>query len=169
MLFSRDGIPFVNGHPSRFLDRNQAQQLHLCFAKMYSLGCDEEGDSNTRMAREHPADYVMKPQREGGGNNIYDMDIPISLNRLTWEERSTYILMEKIRAPRFRTILLREGQSLEEDAISELGIFGIYLVHEEKIILNQAAGHLLRTKAASVNEGGVASGFSVLDSPYLIE
>lgn len=167
MFSSWDDVPIVDGS-ARFLDRNQAQHLHLCFAKMYSLGCDEEGDTNARMAREHPADYVMKPQREGGGNNIYDEDIVVSLDRLTREERSTYILMEKIRAPRFRTILIREGQSLEEDVISELGIFGVYLAHEEETILNQAAGHLLRTKAASVNEGGVASGFAVLDSPYLI-
>lgn len=29
------------------------------------------------------------------------------------------------------------------------------------------AGHLLRTKAATSDEGGVAAGFAVLDSPYL--
>lgn len=35
-------------------------------------------------------------------------------------------------------------------------------------ILNKAAGHLLRTKTASSDEGGVATGYAVLDSPYLV-
>eukprot|EP00897_Mesotaenium_endlicherianum_P003739 jgi/Mesen1/3393/ME000192S02564 len=39
--------------------------------------------------------------------------------------------------------------------------------HGDKVILNKEAGHLLRTKTASSDEGGVATGFAVLDSPYL--
>ena len=34
-------------------------------------------------------------------------------------------------------------------------------------IMNEAHGHLLRTKSATSNEGGVAAGFAVLDSPML--
>ncbi len=33
--------------------------------------------------------------------------------------------------------------------------------------INEDGGHLLRTKTASSDEGGVAAGFAVLDSPYL--
>jgi hypothetical protein len=33
--------------------------------------------------------------------------------------------------------------------------------------INKYAGHLLRVKAAGVEEGGVASGFSCLSSPAL--
>ena len=36
------------------------------------------------------------------------------------------------------------------------------------MLLNQAGGHLLRTKSSDSNEGGVATGFAVLDSPVLI-
>lgn len=39
----------------------------------------------------------------------------------------------------------------------------------DRIILNERAGHLLRTKVASVDDGGVAAGVAVLDSPYLYE
>jgi glutathione synthase len=35
------------------------------------------------------------------------------------------------------------------------------------VLLNESAGHLVRTKFESSNEGGVAAGFAVLDSPYL--
>lgn len=31
------------------------------------------------------------------------------------------------------------------------------------------AGHLVRTKRSNSNEGGVAAGFAVLDSPYLVD
>lgn len=33
--------------------------------------------------------------------------------------------------------------------------------------LNEEVGHLVRTKTSSSNEGGVAAGFAVLDSPLL--
>jgi hypothetical protein len=38
-----------------------------------------------------------------------------------------------------------------------------------QVLLNTEAGHLVRTKSSSSNEGGVAAGFAVLDSPYLVE
>lgn len=36
-----------------------------------------------------------------------------------------------------------------------------------KEILNKQAGHLVRSKVADSDEGGVAAGYGVLDSPYL--
>lgn len=38
----------------------------------------------------------------------------------------------------------------------------------DREILNQAGGHLLRTKATTTLEGGVAAGFAVIDSPLLV-
>lgn len=35
--------------------------------------------------------------------------------------------------------------------------------------MNRQVGHMLRTKIATSNEGGVAAGFGALDSPYLID
>jgi hypothetical protein len=37
------------------------------------------------------------------------------------------------------------------------------------VLLNEEVGHLVRTKTSSSNEGGVAAGFAVLDSPLLAE
>jgi hypothetical protein len=39
----------------------------------------------------------------------------------------------------------------------------------ETFFLNETGGHLLRTKSVETNEGGVASGFSALDSIYLVD
>jgi glutathione synthase len=35
------------------------------------------------------------------------------------------------------------------------------------VLLNAEVGHLVRTKTIDSNEGGVAAGFAVLDSPQL--
>lgn len=40
---------------------------------------------------------------------------------------------------------------------------------KDKIVYNRQAGHMLRTKLSSSNEGGVAAGMGALDSPYLID
>ena len=66
-------------------------------------------------------------------------------------------------------MLLREGRVLEVDSLSELGVYGTFVRRGDLVIVNTAAGHLVRTKAATSDEGGVAAGFAVLDSPYLMD
>ena len=39
---------------------------------------------------------------------------------------------------------------------------------KDKVTLNEQTGHTLRTKAVDMNEGGVATGYSSLDSPFLV-
>lgn len=48
--------------------------------------------------------------------------------------------------------------------------FSNYLLffRNKKEILNECSGHLLRTKPSDSDEGGVASGFSCLDSPAFV-
>lgn len=36
------------------------------------------------------------------------------------------------------------------------------------VLFNETGGHLLRTKSHESNEGGVAAGFAVIDSPLLV-
>lgn len=69
----------------------------------------------------------------------------------------------------YRSMLLRNGEILEVDTLSELGIYGTFVRLGDSVILNEEAGHLIRTKAATSDEGGVAAGFAVLDSPYLTD
>lgn len=38
----------------------------------------------------------------------------------------------------------------------------------KELVMNEAAGHLLRTKAVEHADGGVAAGVAVLDTPYLV-
>lgn len=52
--------------------------------------------------------------------------------------------------------------------VSLLIIISVYR-DSDKIYLNEQVGHMLRTKNATENEGGVAAGCGALDSPYLID
>ena len=70
--------------------------------------------------------------------------------------------------PECRTAMVREGSVSEVEALSELGVFGSYVEVDGRVVLNAQPGHLLRTKAATSDEGGVAAGFAVLDSPMLV-
>ena len=52
----------------------------------------------------------------------------------------------------------------------ELGIFSVFMMHENnEVERSEEAGFLLRSKIASVDDGGVAAGVAVLDSPYLVD
>ncbi|CAL5330299.1 unnamed protein product [Camellia sinensis] len=148
----------------RFLENKEdIAKLRKCFAGLWSLD-----DSNTvKDAIERPEFYVMKPQREGGGNNIYGDDVRKTLLRLQVEgseEDAAYILMQRIFPTIVPTFLMRDGICHKDHAISELGIYSAYLRNKENVIMNEQCGYLMRTKVSSSNEGGVAAGFAVLDS-----
>lgn len=165
----------------------QVSLLRKSFMPMFGMEDNSRGieiASNTNLAKE----YVMKPQREGGGNNIYRERIPeelIKLNQLDKEKgfkgakrREGYILMKLIKPPTdLGNYLIRGGNNtgavLAKDVISELGVFGIILFQETNqkgisIKYEKSAGHLLRTKGPESDEGGVAVGYSVIDSPLLV-
>ncbi|KAK8686917.1 hypothetical protein V6N13_085753 [Hibiscus sabdariffa] len=151
----------------RFLENKEdIAKLRKCFAGLWSLV-----DSDiTKKAIEEPELFVMKPQREGGGNNIYGDGVKETLLRLQKEgseEDAAYILMQRIFPAVSPTFLIRDGICRKDHAISELGVYGAYLRNKEKVIMNDQCGYLMWTKVSSSNEGGVAAGFAVLDSIYL--
>lgn len=143
------------------------------FTGLYSLDFDEFGDQAVQMALDEPERFVLKPQREGGGNNIYGLDVrEAMMNMKNSRERTAWILMERIHPPLCKSYIVRPGcKELPEltDVISELGIYGVVIGDSQKIFVNRQVGHMLRTKASNVNEGGVAAGFGALDSPFLID
>ena len=77
----------------------------------------------------NPENYVLKPQREGGGNNLYSDELKKHLESIKEsEERNAFILMEKICPPIQSNYLIKVGEELKmQDFISELGIFGIVM------------------------------------------
>ncbi|PWN18071.1 glutathione synthase [Microstroma glucosiphilum] len=238
--------------------RYPAEALHSLrqtWAELYPLDSSPLGEQGQKLAREEPERFVMKPQREGGGNNIYREEIPRALAAMeerdakrpqgTPKEREGYILMELILPPQgLGNYLIRPpavgagaaaaadssstGQAQEQptrhaeglqaaecrlspDVVSELGIYGVALFrssNSNSASSNSASGtagaldektywslptsevaatsssssssttttatrgveaaYLLRTKGRESDEGGVAVGFSVLDSLVLV-
>ncbi|KAL6643659.1 hypothetical protein ACP70R_018425 [Stipagrostis hirtigluma subsp. patula] len=153
----------------RFLEnKEEIAKLRKCFAGLWSLD-DEE---IIKTAIEKPELFVLKPQREGGGNNIYGVDLRETLIRLQREggdALAAYILMQRIFPKASLAYLVRGGVCHEGFAISELGIYGAYLRNKDKVLINDQCGYLMRTKVSSSDEGGVAAGFAVLDSLYLTD
>ena len=47
--------------------------------------------------------------------------------------------------------MVREGELLETDTLSELGIFGAFLRRGDKVLLNKESGHLIRTKVQTLH------------------
>lgn len=114
--------------------------------------------------------YVMKPQREGGGNNFYKSAIPQRLREIPREHWRSYILMELITPPPVANTILRNGQLEHGGVICELGVYGTCLWDQKtgEVLRNEESGYLLRTKGDKSEEGGVAAGFGCMDSCRLV-
>lgn len=150
-------------------DEAELGRLVSTFVKIYPMDDSEAGQKARQLALESPDNFVLKPQREGGGNNIYKAQIPAFLRSLPESEWGAYVLMELIHPPTHKNKLLRDGKVYNEEIISELGIFGVTLFDENggEPILNENAGFLLRSKFSSSDEGGVAAGFGCVDNIYV--
>ena len=144
------------------------------FAGLWGLELNNEGDEAVEMALKSPQRYVLKPQREGGGNNYYGKEVYTKLMEMgRREEREAFILMEMIRQPKVANYMLKPGDGRENglktvDMESELGVFGIINGDGRMIVDNFEAGHVLRSKISGVSEGGVTGGRGAIDSPFLV-
>ena len=155
---------------------SEISALRDSWMEMWAL--NEGGDAGVTRALEESASLVLKPQREGGGNNVYKEAIPPFLANLPSSEREAWIAMKLIATPQgLGNYLVRAGGGHEgavrTEVISELGIFGWSLFGYERSgslkVEEKEVGWLVRTKGKDSNEGGVAAGFSVLDSIVLID
>jgi len=162
-------------------EKDIIEGLRAAFAGLYSLGDDareEDKAAIKAVLNGGEGNYVLKPQREGGGYNFYGEKLAAKLKANVKQTESDvelapllgeYILMERLFPPVQEAILLRSGKvEGSGDTISELGCFACVVASSDgEILHNEYAGFLLRTKFSNVDEGGVASGFATLSSPYL--
>lgn len=115
----------------------------------------------------NPHNYVMKPQREGGGNNFYDDEVREQVGRVAHTaEADAYILMERIRTPPQANVLCKSGgNSYVGPTISEFGYYGSVLgIGDDLLHMKSAEQCLVRTKPAGVGEGGITAGYSCLST-----
>lgn len=147
-----------------------AAALRATFAALYPLDAGSAaGREARRLAFEAPKRHVLKPQREGGGNNVYGAQIPGFLRGLADELWRGYILMQLIEPPPARAVVVRYGHAELGPVVGELGVYGVALWRADgELVVNRDAGWLLRTKAADSEEGGVAAGFGCIDGVCLV-
>ncbi|AEO69308.1 uncharacterized protein THITE_2119566 [Thermothielavioides terrestris NRRL 8126] len=143
------------------------------FTNIYPLDSASAAGREARRLATDPAAcqrYVMKPQREGGGNNVYRAAIPRRLAEIPEEHWGAYILMEIIEPPPVTNTILRNGRLEHGGVICELGVYGACLWDNEtgRVLHNEEAGYLLRTKGDQSEEGGVAAGYGCMDSCRLV-
>ncbi|KAH9906161.1 glutathione synthase [Xylariomycetidae sp. FL2044] len=147
-------------------------ELRDTFTNIYPLDETEAGLKAQQIALDPELckGYVLKPQREGGGNNIYRSSIPPFLSAVPKSNWPSYILMELITPPPVHNVILRNGQTERGGVICELGIYGtcIWDQQAKTVSRNELAGYLLRTKGDQSEEGGVAAGFGCMDSCRLV-
>ncbi|KAI9706587.1 MAG: hypothetical protein M1836_003594 [Candelina mexicana] len=176
-----------SSHLARFLpDSKVEERVRRTFARMYPLGDDSKAARhvNSMLYTDVPnmdpqmtiQCHVLKPQREGGGNNIYGNAIRPFLKDMSEHQKRAYILMEIIQPPKLCNSILRNGKVESGEVIGELGIYGVCLwrngkngVKKREILENWEAGYLLRTKGKESDEGGVAAGFGAVDSCLLVD
>jgi glutathione synthase len=116
--------------------------------------------------------FIIKPQKEGGGNNFYNEDIlqlipnaDVEMN----ETLKTSIIMERVFPPEIETTILFENKPKVSTCVSEASVYGIILSDDRTIHINKSVGFLLRTKEATSEEGGVIVGASAIDIPCLVD
>jgi len=160
------------GMVERFIsDPKHARLIRSTFAGIYAIdSSDGKQDQKAKIqaiideAIANPSAFVLKPQREGGGNNLWANDMVRALKTMSEKERAAYILMRKINPRSAPSALFRRGECVVTPCISELGIYSAHVGDGNQTYESSYCGYLLRTKAVGVDEGGVAAGFSCLSS-----
>jgi len=161
----------VPGVLERFLpDKASVDRVRRTFTGLYTLDPGLEGDRNVEYCLKNVDKFVLKPQREGGGNNIYGEDIRHTLLNNP-ENRSQYILMDRIQpTSASKNVLVRQELTsiCPVDVISELGIVGVFISRGNETLVNKEGGYLVKSKPTQYSEGGVLKGAAADDSPYLV-
>ena len=119
-----------------------------------------------------PNKYILKPMREGGGNNITGD----KLKELIPEEGNepndllkVSVIVDKIDAAVHESIVLRNEKINIQNSISEFSIYGIILTNENNLVMNKSVSFLVRTKNKDEVEGGIMEGAGAVDLPCLLD
>ncbi|KAL3071535.1 hypothetical protein niasHT_031899 [Heterodera trifolii] len=152
-------------------DASTVAQIRATFANIWGLeNLDDDTQKLIEDAIANPGNYVLKPNKECGGNNFYDDKLVKKLEEFTPTERGAHILMQKLRPMVVKNYLLRVNEIPKQaDVIPELGVYGFLIgdLKEGHVLHNVQQGYHFRTKLSHVNEGGISAGFGFYDTAYL--
>ena len=132
-------------------------------ADIYYIKTEEEQKKALELAEQHPDNYLLKPNREGGGHNIFGLQMVNKLKTSTVEEMGSYILMQKIIPVPDIGFKIKDGKVTPAFVQSETGCFGYVLSSDKEVLKCKTGGWMTRTKDATALEGGICAGVSMLD------
>jgi hypothetical protein len=148
-----------------------ANDISRFFKKIYYISdlSYEESQKLIQELKTNYHNYVVKPQKEGGGNNYYGEDIlkllPKSEEEGVGDILKNSIIMERIFPKEQEAHILKENNLKIANCVSEYSVYGAVISDEKSIILNKSFGFLVRTKETSEGEGGILAGNSAIDLP----
>lgn len=156
-----------------FLPSEMCDRIRETFVSMQVLDSSPAGLEATRQAidADQASHYVLKPNLEGGGHNVFGKDIPEFLSAVPKAEWHKFILMRAMEPPSTEGLLLLPQEIYRGSVVSELGIIGACLWQQGdsgvEILQNEIAGWTFKTKPSHVQEMSVAKGFGCFDCPTL--
>lgn len=166
----------VPGAVELFLSFNQAERIRRTFMYMQTLDTSPLGLEARKIALDpqEAINHVLKPNRDGGGNNIYRTDIPLFLAQLPQYQWSLYVLMRLIEPPETKGHLMMPQALYHGPVISELGILGTCFWRrgangEVAFLRNDLAGWTFKTKPRDIDEMSVVKGYGCFDCPLLTD
>ncbi|KAL3105277.1 hypothetical protein niasHT_029736 [Heterodera trifolii] len=157
-------------------EEQMAEAIRKVQTKGWPIGANDAGaEEIKRKAIANPEKYVLKANECGPStfpNIFFNEDISKKLARMTPAEHDYFDIMERLRPMVIKNHFVRPNSEpiFNLDATPELGIFGCLVGNmlTGQVSFFSRTGHMMKTKMAHVNEGGVWRGASVYDSPYLV-
>jgi len=156
------------GCVERFMNTEESALIRTCFAGLFSLDPQDNPKEVIEKVRANSQAYVMKPQREGGGNLLFNEEMVSALETQAPEKLAAYIIMDRIVPKHEQYYVYYDGQFSAIDGVPEIGTFGTVIGDSHNILLNEFVGTLVRTKKSDKEDGGVVAGRALLDSLYII-
>ncbi|KAK4507290.1 hypothetical protein PRZ48_001025 [Zasmidium cellare] len=157
----------------RYLSSQDATRIRDTFMPMHAMDGSEDAHRlrQEAMCPTDGASYVVKPNLEGGGHNVYNEAVPEFLALIDREVSSGYTIMKMIEPPETFGLLNTGDKVYQGPVVSELGVIGTCLWRRSKegveIISNKAAGWTFKTKPNGVQEMNVVKGNGCFDCPLL--
>ena len=119
-----------------------------------------------------PNEFILKPMKEGGGNNVSGENLKNIIPEGDNEPNDLLknsIIVEKIKSNSHESMILKNEKINVQNSISEFSIYGIILTNEKNLYINKSVSFLVRTKNKDDLEGGVMEGAGAIDIPYLVD
>lgn len=134
----------------KYLLESEAQELEKTLVEIYSLEDKSQHEINDIVCKveKSPNSWVLKPNMEGGGNNLYKQKVLPKLQQFQKYGAQNFILMKLIEhIPVYNNETLFMGKKLIRIRCNyELSRFGLISEIGGHVVQNLAEGYLIRTR-----------------------